>query len=252
MHRHLVTVEVGVEPLASQRMQHYRVAFHQHRLERLNTHPVQSRRSVKQHRVLVNHLFQDIPYLLASPFNHLLGAFDGVGQPALLEPADNERLIQLQRNPLRQPALMQSHRRPYHNHGPGRIIYSLAKQVLSESTLLAFYHITQALQRPVITSQHRPAASAVVHQRIHRLLKHSLLVANNHFRRIQVHQLFQPVVTIDYAPVKIVQITGRKITTLQKHQRTQIRRDNRNHLKHHPLRLVAAVLYRVNRLESLA
>ena len=41
MHGHLVTVEVGVEALADQRMKLDRIPFNEHRLERLNAHAMQ-------------------------------------------------------------------------------------------------------------------------------------------------------------------------------------------------------------------
>ena len=49
---HLVAVEVGVEALADQRVDPDRVAFDQHRLERLDAHAVQRRGPVEQHRVV--------------------------------------------------------------------------------------------------------------------------------------------------------------------------------------------------------
>ena len=79
MHGHLVTVEVRVETLADQRMQHDGVAFDQHRLKRLNTHSVQRRCTVQQHRMLMNDLFENVPDLLVAPLNHALGALDRVG-----------------------------------------------------------------------------------------------------------------------------------------------------------------------------
>ena len=44
---HLVAVEVGVEGRADQRMQLDRLAFDQHRLERLDAEAVQRRRAVR-------------------------------------------------------------------------------------------------------------------------------------------------------------------------------------------------------------
>ena len=48
--RHLVAVEVGVERGADQRMNLDRLAFHQHRLERLNAEAVQRGSAVQQDR----------------------------------------------------------------------------------------------------------------------------------------------------------------------------------------------------------
>ena len=60
---HLVAVEVGVEALAHQRVDADGVAFDQHRLERLDAHAVQRRGAVQQHRVVLDHLFEDVPDL---------------------------------------------------------------------------------------------------------------------------------------------------------------------------------------------
>lgn len=62
MHGHLVAVEVGVERGADQRVQLDRLALDQLRLERLDTEAVQRRRAVQQHRMLADHLIEDIPH----------------------------------------------------------------------------------------------------------------------------------------------------------------------------------------------
>ena len=62
VHRHLVAVEVGVERRADQRMQLDRLAFDQHRLERLDAEAVQRRRAVQHHRVLADHFLEDVPH----------------------------------------------------------------------------------------------------------------------------------------------------------------------------------------------
>ena len=144
MHGHLVAVEVGVESLAGQRVQHDRVALDQHRLERLDAHAVQRRGTVQQHRMLVNDLFQDVPDLLVAALDHPLGALDRVGVAVLLELADDERLIQLQGDLLRQPALIQLQIGTDDDHRAGRVVHALAEQVLAEPPLLALDHVGQA------------------------------------------------------------------------------------------------------------
>ena len=61
VHGHLVAVEVGVERGADQRMQLDRLAFDQHRLERLDAEAMQGRRAVEQHRMLADDFFEDVP-----------------------------------------------------------------------------------------------------------------------------------------------------------------------------------------------
>ena len=60
--RHLVAVEVGVERRADERMDADRLAFDQHRLERLDAEPMERRRAVQQHRMLADHFFEHVPH----------------------------------------------------------------------------------------------------------------------------------------------------------------------------------------------
>src|SRR6185369_16601312 len=59
VHGHLVTVEVRVESGANERVNTNGLSFDEHRLERLNTKTVQSRRAVQEHRMIANDLFED-------------------------------------------------------------------------------------------------------------------------------------------------------------------------------------------------
>ena len=106
MHRHLVAVEVCIKTSTGQWMKHYRVTFDQNRLKRLDAHPVKSRRSVKQHRMLMDNFFENIPDMVVAPFNHSLGAFDSISQTVLFELANNKGLIKLQGYLLWQSTLM--------------------------------------------------------------------------------------------------------------------------------------------------
>ena len=238
---HLVAVEVGVEPLADQRVNANGVAFHQDRLEGLNAHAVQRRSAVQKHRVIGDHLFQNVPHFLVAAFEHPLGRLDGVGMAEFLEPADDERLIEFQRDLLGQPALMQVQVGSDDDHGTGRVIDALAEQVLAEAALLALDHVGQRLEGAVGRAEHRTFAAVVVEQRVDRLLQHPLLVADDDFRRVQIHQLFEPVVAVDDPAVQVVQIAGGEVPGIQQHQRTQVRRDDRHAIQDHPFRFVVAV-----------
>ena len=96
MHRHLVAVKVSIETLANKGMNADRIALDEYRLESLNTHPVQGWRAVQEHRVGFGHLFQDVPNLIVLALQHFLGRFDGIGVLKILEPANDERLEELQ------------------------------------------------------------------------------------------------------------------------------------------------------------
>ena len=107
VHRHLVAVEVGVERRADQRMDLDGLAFHQHRLERLNAQAVQRGSAVEQHRVVLDDFFQDVPNHRVLLLHHFLGLLDGGAVAALLQPVIDERLEQFERHLLRQAALVQ-------------------------------------------------------------------------------------------------------------------------------------------------
>ena len=66
VHGHLVTVEVGVERRADERVNTDGLAFDEHRLERLDAQSVERRRAVQQHRVIADDLLEDLVHLRGS------------------------------------------------------------------------------------------------------------------------------------------------------------------------------------------
>ena len=143
MHRHLVAVKVRVVSRTHQRVQLNRFTLNQHGLKRLNAKAVQCRRPVQENGVLADDLSEDIPHLWRLTLNHFLGGLDGTRQATELELAKDEWLEQLQCHLLGQPALVQLKRRACHDHGTTGIIHTLAQQVLTETTLLTFDHVSQ-------------------------------------------------------------------------------------------------------------
>ena len=94
VNRHLVTVEVGIERRANQRMQLYRLTFDQNWLESLNAQTVQRRRTVQHDWVFANHVFQNIPDDWLLNFDQLLGCLDRGRQTHQLQFIEDERLEQ--------------------------------------------------------------------------------------------------------------------------------------------------------------
>ena len=239
VHGHLVAVEVGVERRADERVQLDRLAFDQHRLERLDAQAVQRRRAVQQHRMLADHLFEDVPDFRALALDQALGGLDGRGFAAQLQLLEDERLEQLERHLLRQAALVQAQRRTDHDDRAARVVDALAEQVLAEAALLALDHVGERLQRALVGAGDRAAAAAVVEQRVDRFLQHALLVAHDDVGRVELEQAAQAVVAVDDAAIQVVQVRGREAAAIERHQRTQVRRQHRQHGQHHPLGLVA-------------
>ena len=110
MNSHLVTVEVGVEGRANQRVQLNGFAFDQDRLKGLNAQTVQRRRTVEHHRVLFDDLFQNVPHDGRAGFDFLLGSLDRGRDAHGFEAREDERLEEFQCHELGQAALVQLER----------------------------------------------------------------------------------------------------------------------------------------------
>ena len=95
MHRHLVTVEVGVERRADERVNLDCLALDELRLEGLDAEPVQRGGTVEQDRVTGDDLFEDIPDDGTSPLDHALGALDVLGVVKVNQPLHHEWLEEL-------------------------------------------------------------------------------------------------------------------------------------------------------------
>ena len=251
MHGHLVAVEIGVERRADQRMDANGLAFDQHRLERLNAQAVQRGSAVEQHRMLANHFFENVPDDRVLLLDHFLGLLDGGAVALRFEAVIDERLEQLERHLLRQAALMQLQFGADDDDRAAGIVHALAEQVLAEAALLALERVGERLERAVVGAAQNAAAAAVIEQRVHGFLQHALFVAHDDVRRVQLHQLLQAVVAVDDAAIEIVQIGCGEAAAVQRHQRAQLRRQDRKNVQDHPLGLVAALAERFEHLQAL-
>ncbi len=232
--RHLVTVEVGVEGRADQRMQLDRLALDQHRLEGLDAEAMERRRAVQQHGMLADDLLEDVPHLGAFLLDHALGGLDGVGHAVVLQARVDERLEQLERHLLGQAALVQLQFRTDHDDRTARVVDALAEQVLAEAALLALQHVAERLQRALVGAGDDAATAAVVEQGVDRLLQHALLVAHDDVGRAQLDQPLEAVVAVDDAAIEVVQVRRGEAAAVERHQRAQLGRDHRHQLEDHP------------------
>ena len=248
---HLVAVEVRVERGADERVQLDRLALDEGGLERLDAQTVKRRRAVQEHRMLADDLVQDIPDFRLLLLDELLRLLDGGGQAARVELGVDERLEQFERHLLRQAALVELELRTDHDDRTARIVDALAEQVLAEAALLALQHVGERLQRTLVGARDDAAAAAVVEQRVDSLLQHALFVADDDVRRAQFDQPLQAVVAVDDAAIEIVQIRRREAAAVERNERTQIRRDHRNHGQDHPFGLVARHQERLDDLQAL-
>ena len=98
MHRHLITVKIGIECRADKRMQLQGLALDENRFKGLDPQPVQGRGPVQQDRVFFDDIVQGVPDFRNLTLHHFFGTFDGGYQTLLLEPVVNKGLEQLQRH----------------------------------------------------------------------------------------------------------------------------------------------------------
>ena len=201
MDGHLVTVEVGIERRADQRVDTDGLALDQDRLEGLDAQTVQGGGTVQHHRVLTDDVLEDGPHLRLAPFDHTLGRLDVLGQLLVDQLLHDERLEQLKRHDLGQAALVELEGRAGHDDRTARVVDALAEEVLTEPTLLALEHVREGLQRAVTRTGHRATATAVIEQCVDGLLEHPLLVVDDNPRGAQVEQPLEAVVPVDHPAI---------------------------------------------------
>ena len=251
MNGHLVAVEVGVEGRAVQGMQLQGAPVHQHRLKGLDTQTVQRRRTVQHDGVILDDLVQRVPHLGAALVHHLFGGLDVVGAAVLHQLLHDERAEQLHGHLLGHAALIDLQLRADDDNASARVVHALAQQVLPEAALLALEHIAQGLEGAVVRAGDGASAPSVVDKGVHRLLEHTLLVADDDVRGIELHQPLQAVVAVDNAAVQVVQVGRGKASAVQLHHGPDLRRDDGQHIDDHPLRLVAAEAEGIHHLQPL-
>ena len=132
-----------------------------------------------------------------------------------------------------------------------RVVDALAEEVLTEPALLALEHVAERLQRALVRARDGLAATAVVEEGIDRFLQHAPLVADDDLRRVELEQALQPVVAVDDAAVEVVQVAGRETAAVERNERAEIRRKDRDHRQHHPLRTIAGLAEGFRDLEAL-
>ena len=251
MDRHLVAVEVRVERGADERVDLDGRALDEDRHERLDAQAVQRRGAVEQDRVVLDDVLEDVPDLRPHALDDALGALDVVGEALLDELAHDERLEQLERHLLGQAALVELELRADHDDRAAGVVDALAEQVLAEPALLALEHVAQGLEAVVAGAGDRPAAAAVVDQRVARLLEHPLLVADDDLGRAELQEPLEAVVAVDDAAVQVVEVGRREAAAVELDHRPQVRRDDRQDRQDHPVGARAAAAERLDEAQPL-
>ncbi len=88
---------------------------------------------------------------------------------------------------------------------------------------------------------HRTPPTAIVDQRVDGLLKHAFFVSDDDLRRLQLDQTLEPVVAVDHATIKVVEIACGKASAVQLNHGAQFGRQHRQGGQNQPLWLVSAL-----------
>ena len=206
MNSHLVTIKVRVESGTSKRVELNCLALYHLWLECLNTKSVKGRGTVKQYRVSLHHILQNIPYYGIFPIYNLLCRFYGLNYSALYEFSDNEWFVELCSHIFRKSALVHLKFRTNHNNRTGRVVHTFTQEVLTETSLLSFKTVGEGFQRPVGLCLNGIGLSGVVEERVNSLLEHTLLISENYLRSLNLYESLKTVVSYDYPSVEVVKV----------------------------------------------
>ena len=251
MDSHLVAVEVGIVSGADQRVQTQCTPLDQDRLKRLDAETVQRGRTVEQHGMLLDDVLQRVPDLCALLIDHLLGGLDIVRHAVLDELLHHERAEQLYRHFLGNAALVYLEVRADDYNGTAGIVNALAQKVLTEAALLALEHVGKGFECAGVRAGDGPAAAAVVDERVHGLLKHTLFIAHDDVGRVELLQALEAVVAVYDAAVKVVQVRRGEAAAVELDHGADLRRDDREDVYDHPLGAVAALAEGLDHLKAL-
>ena len=241
MDRHLVAIEVCIEGRTHERRYLDGLVVNEHRLEGLNGQAVERWRTVEQDDVPLDDPFQRVPHFRGRLFHEVLGHLHAADDAFAHEPVDHMGLEELERHLLGNATLADLELRAGHDHGAARVVDTLAQQVLPEPPFLPFQLVAQGAQRTSVGIHDGILALAVVQQGVDGILEHALLVLKENLGSILVDHLAQAVVAVNDAAVQLVQVIRSKPSSLELHQRAQVRRDNRDTGQNHVCRLPAVV-----------
>src|ERR1041384_5738562 len=120
--------------------------------------------------------------------------------------------------------------------GTAGVIDAFAEEVLTETSALALEHVAEGFERAIAGASDGAAVTAVVEERVHRFLQHAFFVADDDFRRLELEEVLETVVAVDDAAIEIVKIGCRETAAFQRNERTEVRRNHRQHRENHPFR----------------
>src|SRR5699024_8046449 len=144
------------------RMETDRTSFHQRRLKCLYSQTVECRCTVEQYRVFLDDIFKNVPYFILHTFDLSFGIFDIRRILTFNKLFHDYRFEEVDRQFPRQTALLHLERRAYDDNRTAGIVDTLTEQILTETSLLTFEHVSEGFERTIARSCHRTATAAVI------------------------------------------------------------------------------------------
>ena len=201
--------------------------------------------------MILDDLLKNIPHLILARVHKTLRGLDVVAEVLLHQLLHDEGLEQLKCHFFGQTALIKFEFRSYDDDGTSGIVHAFAEEVLTESALFAAQQTGKGFQISVAGAADRLASPAVVDERVHRLLEHTFLVADDDVGRAEFLELFKTVVAVDDSAVEVVEVGGGEPAAVQLHHGAQFGRQHGQHVEDHPFGTVAADAERLDDLQSL-
>ena len=201
--------------------------------------------------MILDDVLEDVPDHVLRLFHGALCRLDVMALAAFDQALHDEGFEQLDRHFLGKAALINFQLGPDDDNRTSGIVDSLAQKVLTETPLLTAEHTRQGFELAVGRPAEGLAAAAVVDERVHGFLQHTLFVFDDHFGRADFHHLFQAVVAVDDAAIEIVQVGGGEPPAVQLNHGPDVRRNDRKNGEDHPFGTVAALAEGFHHFQAL-
>jgi hypothetical protein len=146
VNRHLVTVKVGIERGANERVQLDGLTLNQFGLKCLDGKTVKCRGPVQHDRVTLQNIFKDVPDDRFFFIYQFSCALHGLHNASFNKLADDEGLEQFGAHVLGKPTFVKLQFRTYHNYRTAGVVNTFTQEVLTEATLFTFQYVGERLQ----------------------------------------------------------------------------------------------------------
>src|SRR3989344_8243803 len=137
MYSHLVSIKVSVVPCTNTRMNTDCCSFDEDWVKGLHTKLVKRWSTVKEYRVILGDLFENIENLRRFAFNKVFGTLDIWCKPLGNNFPEHKRFEHFESHFFWQPTLIESQFRTNDDDGSTRIVHTFSKKVLSETALFS-------------------------------------------------------------------------------------------------------------------